>query len=65
MLPRAIATIDDEAMGERYSSIVPQDYATEYGDDDRTYTVDWFDGVRTLYLSAAASGRWVLFTADQ
>jgi hypothetical protein len=61
----AVVALDDAAMAERYSKNVPRDYAPEYGDDDRAYTADWFRGVRALYLSAAASGRWVLFTADQ
>jgi hypothetical protein len=61
----AIGAIDDASMAERYSTNVPRDYAPEYGDDDRDYTVESFGGVRTVYLAAAASGRWVLFTADQ
>ena len=61
----AVAPIDGDSMTNLYATNVPPDYAPEYGDDDRTYTADWFDGVRTLYLSAAGSGRWVLFTADQ
>lgn len=61
----AIAGIDDLAMAERYASVVPPDYAPEYGDEDRDYTVDWFGGVRAFYRLAADAGRSVLFTADQ
>lgn len=61
----AIGVIDDDAMAERYTTIVPSDYAPEYGDDDREYTVGWFGNVRDLFRNAADSGRWVLFTVDQ
>ena len=60
----AIVAIDDVAMAGRYASIVPSDYAPEYGDDDRDYTVEWFGGVRTFYRTAAVADRWVLFTSD-
>lgn len=61
----ALDEIDDAAMARRYDTVVPSDYAPEYGDDDRGYTVEWFGSVRALYRSAAMSDRWVLFTADQ
>ena len=61
----AVAAIDETAMADRYSTNVPRDYAPEYGDVDRGYTAEWFERVRSLFLSAAASGRWVLFTVDQ
>jgi len=61
----ALAAISDDALADRYRSIVPRDYAPEYGDEDRAYTVEWFSGVRAFYRTAAASGRSVLFTADQ
>lgn len=61
----ALAEIDDAAMAARYDTIVPSDYALEYGDDDRGYTVEWFRSVRELFRTAAGSDRWVLFTADQ
>jgi hypothetical protein len=60
----AIREIDDAAMEARYSTNVPSDYAPEYGDDDRGYTVEWFGGVRMLFDSAAKTDRWILFTAD-
>jgi hypothetical protein len=61
----ALDGIDDAGMAARYATIVPPDYAPEYGDEDRDYTVEWFGGVRALYRAAADAGRWVLFTADQ
>jgi hypothetical protein len=60
-----VAGIDRTSMADRYSTNVPTDYAPMYGDEDRAYTADWFDRTRMLYLSAAESGRWVLFTVDQ
>jgi hypothetical protein len=62
---RALASIDDAAMRQRYEQIVPRDYAAEYGDEDRDYTVDNFRDVAALYERAAKAGRAVIFTVDQ
>jgi hypothetical protein len=62
---RALASIDDAAMRQRHQQLVPRDYAAEYGDDDREYTVDFFHGVAALYARAANAGRAVIFTVDQ
>ena len=61
----AVRSIDDEAMGGLYDRNVAPGYDANYGDVDRAYTVDWFSGVRELFMAAADSGRWVLFTVDQ
>lgn len=62
---RALASIDDAAMRRRYQELVPRDYAPEYGDDDREYTVETFRDVVDLYARAARAGRAVIFTVDQ
>src|SRR5262245_53131492 len=62
---RALASIDDATMRQRYQQLVPRDYAAEYGDEDREYTVDYFHGVAALYDRAAKAGRAVIFTVDQ
>ncbi len=62
---RALAAIDDHEMRRRYDQIVPRDYALEYGDDDREYTVENFRDVAGLYDRAAKAGRAVIFTVDQ
>jgi len=61
----ALATIDDEAMRQRYRDLVPSDYDPSYGDEDREYTVANFRDVAALYARAAAAGRAVIFTVDQ
>lgn len=61
----ALAEIDDDAMRKRYLGIVPHDYAAEYGDDDREYTVENFRAVADLYARAAKAKRAVIFTVDQ
>lgn len=61
----ALGTIGDDGMRQRYQELVPRDYAAEYGDDDREYTVDYFRGVADLYARAAKAGRAVIFTVDQ
>jgi hypothetical protein len=62
---RALAAIDDAAMRERYEKLVPRDYALEYGDEDRDYTVECFRDVAKLYERAAEAGRAVIFTVSQ
>jgi hypothetical protein len=61
----ALASIDDDEMRRRYREVVPEDYAAEYGDEDREYTVEYFRSVADLYARAASAGRAVLFTVDQ
>ncbi|MEO8702794.1 MAG: DUF1877 family protein [Kofleriaceae bacterium] len=62
---RALAAIDAAEMRRRYNEIVPRDYAPEYGDDDREYTVTNFLDVVKLYQRAAKAKRAVIFTVDQ
>lgn len=61
----ALRAITKDAFDERYRTLVPKDYAPEYGDEDREYTWGWFESVRELYQKAAARGRYVVFTVDQ
>jgi Domain of unknown function (DUF1877) len=61
----ALASIDDDGMRQRYRDVVPSDYAAEYGDQDREYTVENFRSVADLYSRAAKAGRAVIFTVDQ
>jgi hypothetical protein len=60
-----LANVTEASFGELYRTIVPQDYAPEYGDEDLEYTWSWFERVRDLYTKAAAQDRAVLFTVDQ
>ena len=61
----ALSGVSKSWFDDRYRSIVPHDYAPEYGDEDREYTWEWFQGVRDLYKKAADQNRAVLFTVDQ
>ena len=61
----ALRPITAEWFHERYVTVVPKDYAPEYGSEDLEYTWSWFQGVRELYEKAAERGRAVLFTVDQ
>ena len=61
----ALAAFTENSLAERYRTIVPHDYAPEYGDDDCAYTWEYFQGVRNLYQKAAERDRFVLFTVDQ
>lgn len=61
----ALLGVNKSWFDERYRTVVPQDYAPEYGDADREYTWEWFLAVRDLYQKAAKSNRAVLFTVDQ
>ncbi len=61
----ALANITEASFIERYRTVVPHDYAPEYGDEDRQYTWQYFQAVRELYRKAAERDRFVLFTVDQ
>ena len=61
----ALGGVTEAWFRERYRTVVPRDYALEYGEDDLLSTWDWFGGVRELYAKAAARDRAVVFTVDQ
>jgi len=61
----ALTAFTYESFAERYRTVVPHDYAPEYGDEDCAYTWENFQDARELYLKAAERGRFVLFTVDQ
>jgi len=61
----ALSAISKAWFDERYRTVVPADYAPEYGDVDREYTWEYFQEVRELYRKAAEENRAVLFTVDQ
>lgn len=62
---RALAEITQASFDERYRTVVPKDYALEYGDEDREYTWESFQDVRDLYEKAANRDRFMLFTVSQ
>ena len=62
---KALGDLTKEWFEERYRSVVPADYALEYGEEDLEYTWAWFQSVRDLYRKAATDGRAILFTVDQ
>jgi hypothetical protein len=62
---RALGDLSESAFAERYRTVLPKDYAPEYGDEDREYTWENFQAMRDLYRQAAERGRFVLFTVDQ
>jgi hypothetical protein len=61
----ALRDVTESWFKERYASVVPHDYAPEYGDQDRDYTWSYFEEVRDLFAKAAESGRAIVFTVDQ
>ncbi len=62
---KALTDITEAWFTGRYRTVVPHDYAPEYGDEDREYTWEYFQAVRELYRKAAERDRFVLFTVDQ
>jgi hypothetical protein len=62
---RALEAIGDDGFRERYSRLVPRDYAPEYGQEDLDYTAAYFKEVVKLYTRAASEGLAVIFTVDQ
>ena len=61
----ALERLTEAEFLQRYNHIDSKSYDGEMGDEDFNYTWEWFQGVRSLYVLAAAEGRFVLFTADQ
>jgi len=61
----ALKDITEEWFRQQYRTIVPRDYAPDYGEHDLDYTWDRLRGVRELYTKAAQRGRAVIFTVDQ
>jgi hypothetical protein len=61
----ALAALDEAAFRARYDRIDADEYGLEPDDEDFEYTWQWLQEVRRLYATAAAEGRFVLFTADQ
>lgn len=61
----ALSKVTKPWFEHRYTTVLPRDYALEYGRDDLEYTWAWFEGVRDLYAKAATNGRAMLFTVDQ
>jgi hypothetical protein len=62
---KALEPVTAEWFGERYSTVLPKDYAPEYGQEDLDYTWSNFEDVKQFFRKAAASGRAVIFTVDQ
>jgi hypothetical protein len=61
----ALSRITEQDFRQRYFAIDPESYGCPIDDDDFSYTWEWFNNVRRLYLKAATYNRHVLFTADQ
>lgn len=61
----ALERLTEAEFRQRYDHLDSKSYDGEIGDEDFGYTWEWFQGVRELYVRAAAEGRFVLFTADQ
>lgn len=68
-LVSAIAAAADavtrEDLNVRYARIDPVSYGMDLSDEDRDYTWENFFAAAEFYKQAAASGKYVLFTADQ
>lgn len=60
-----IARRTQEQIREQHDPINPQEYGFDLTDEDFRYTWQYFQEVCTLFQTAAAEGRHVLFTPDQ
>jgi Domain of unknown function (DUF1877) len=61
----ALPAITLENFRRRYDAIDAESYGVSLSNEDFSYTWEWFQEVRDLFLCAASEGRFVLFTADQ
>ncbi len=62
---RVLPAFTEEEFRRRYYAINKDSYGFPLSEDDFGYTWAWFQGVRDLFLKAAAENRYILFTADQ
>lgn len=63
-IARTLEAIDEAEFRRRYGALDASAYL-EKSEEDLEYSVEWFDVTRDFYRRAAASGRPVVFTADQ
>lgn len=61
----ALAPITEGELRKRYDALDPDDYDGPHGEQDSSYTWDYFQVVRGLYKKAAEAGRAVVFKVDQ
>ncbi|MEX2173541.1 MAG: YfbM family protein [Pirellulaceae bacterium] len=61
----ALDKMSEDDFRVRYFLINPSDYGRPVDEEDFGYTWHWFEKLRDFYRSAAANGRFALFTADQ
>lgn len=64
-IARALQSISEPEFRNRYFSINAESYGLELTEEDFSYTWDWFQNVRDLFIKASSENRFVLFTADQ
>jgi hypothetical protein len=62
---KALEGVSEEWFRQQYETVVPKDYAPEYGPEDLAYTWSNFQDVRKLFQKAAKSKRAVVFTTAQ
>jgi hypothetical protein len=62
---KALETVTEAWLRERYDGIDPADYQGELDDEDFEYTWYYFEQMREFYRRAATGGRAVIFTVDQ
>ncbi len=58
---KALEPLTEQWFRDKYFTILPKDYALEYGQQDFEYTWSYFEEVRDLYLRAAAAVCAVVF----
>jgi hypothetical protein len=60
-----VGEVTKDKFRERYEKMSAKEYGYPKSEEDFEYTWEWFLGVSALYQKAAATDRWMLFTADQ
>ena len=61
----ALRAVDAEAMRALQDTIDPEVYGMSLDQEHWEYVWHWFEQMRAFYSNAAATGRAVIFTADQ
>lgn len=64
-IDKALERLTEAEFRTRYFQLDGGSYEGDVGEEDFTYTWEWFQGVRALFKRAAVEGRFVLFSVDQ
>jgi len=64
-IDKALDALSEDEFRQRYFMLDSRSYGGDIGEEDFSYTWEWFQSVRALFKRAAIENRFVLFSVDQ